>query len=315
MFRSLLVPLDGSTMAEQALVPAGDIARRLGATLALAVVHPWGTPEDAPFAGTEADASLRASEERYLREVRERVAATFRVPAEVALLAGEPVAALAAFAAERRVDLVVSSTHGRGALTRALRGSVALRLAHTVACPVLLLKPQQETSAPPDPDGFVRILVPLDGSPLAETSLEPALALAASRQLLVYLVQVVSPFGTSGQDLLDRQRSASMYLTAIAERLERRGIRVDTRVVTRSSAEAGIVSLAARWDVDLIALTTRDRGEGARTLLGSVADGAVRNASMPVLVCHPTVRQAGAELSDRAAAFLPVPLWPAPLPA
>jgi len=315
MFRSLLVPLDGSAMAEQAIVPAGDIAHRLGAKLALAVVHPWGATEDAPFTGTEADRELRASEDRYLGEVRDRVAETFKVPAEVALLEGDAVPALAAFAGEHRVDLVVSSTHGRSALVRALRGSVALRLAHAVACPALLLKPLRESSATPDPDGFVRILVPLDGSAVAETSLEPALALAASRQVLVYLLQVVSPFEGSGHALLDRRRAAAQYLNGVAERLERRGVLVECRVVTRSSAEVAIVTLAARWGVDLLALTTRDRGEGERMLLGSVADGVVHKAPMPVLVCHPAVRQATAEAIPGAAASPLVPLWPVPLPA
>jgi nucleotide-binding universal stress UspA family protein len=302
-------------MAEQALVPAGDIARRLGASLALVVVHPWGATEDAPFAGTAADLELRAEEDRYLGEVRKRVAQTFAVPVEAALLEGEAVPALAAFAGERRVDLVVSSTHGRGALARALRGSVALNLAHAVACPALLLKPLRESSATPDPDGFTRILVPLDGTPGAETSLEPALALASSRQVLVYLLQVVSPFEGGGHALLDRRRAASQYLNGVAARLERRGFRVECRVLTRSSAQDGIVSLAARWGVDLLAITTRDRGEGERMLLGSVADVAVQRAPMPVLVCHPAVRQPSAELMRGAAASPPVPLWPVPLPA
>lgn len=314
MFRAILVPLDGSAMAEQAIVPAGDIARRLGASLSLVVVHPWGATEDAPFAGTGADRELRAVEREYLRDVRTRVAATFRVPTDATLLEGDPVPALAAFAGERRVDLVVSTTHGRGALGRALRGSVALRLAHAVACPALLLKPLRDSSAP-DPDGFVRLLLPLDGSPLAETSLEPALALAASRQVLVYLLRVVSPLDSTGEALLDRCREATRYLHRIAERLERRGIRTECRVATRASAEEGIVSLASRWDVDLIAVTTRDRGEGRRMLLGSVADGAVRKAPMPVLVCHPAVRQATAEAIRGVAASPPVPLWPVPLPA
>jgi nucleotide-binding universal stress UspA family protein len=315
MYRSILVPLDGSAMAEQALVPAGDIARRLGASLSLVVAHPWGAGEDAPFAGTEADRELRAVEREYLREVRGRVAETFRVPVEAALLEGDTVPALAAYAGERQVDLVVSSTHGRGALARALRGSVALHLAHAVACPALLLKPLRESSAAPDPDGFVRILVPLDGTAIAETSLEPALALGASHRLVVYLLQVVSPLDAGGGALLDRCRAATCYLNGIAEQLERRGIRAECRVVTRSSAEAGIVTLATRWDVDLIALTTRDRGEGQRMLLGSVADGAVRRAPMPVLICHPAVRQAAAEPIRGAAASPPVPLWPVPLPA
>ena len=309
MFRSILVPLDGSAMAEQAIVPAGDTARRLGALLSLAVVHPWGAREDAPFAGTEADRELRETEDRYLGELSRRVGSTFNIPVEAALLEGEPVPALATFAAARGVDLVVSSTHGRGAVARALRGSVALRLAHAVACPALLVKPLRESTAIPDPDGFIRILVPLDGTTRAETSLESAIALAASRQVLIYLVRVVAPFETNGS------WEASRYLNRIAARLEERGLRVDCRVIARSSVEDAIVGLAARLDVDLLALTTRTRGEGERMLLGSVADGAVQRASMPVLVCHPNRRESSAEATGGAAASLPVPLWPVPLPA
>ncbi|HEX6106641.1 MAG TPA: universal stress protein [Gemmatimonadales bacterium] len=293
MFRSILVPLDGSAMAEQALVPAGDIARRVGAAVALAVVHPWGPTEDAPFSGTEADRELREVEERYLHELRERVAATFNVPAEVTLLEGDAAPALAAYARERRVDLVVGSTHGRGAFARALQGGVALRLAHALPCPALLLKPLKEASTTPDPDGFTRIMVPLDGTPAAETSLEPALALAASRGVVVYLLQVVTPLG--GAPLVDRRREAVRYLNGVASRLEGGGMRVECRVMTRANPGAGIATLAGRWGIDLLAITTRERGEGERLLLGSVADTAVRLAAMPVLVCHSGVRARAAE--------------------
>ncbi|HUF36844.1 MAG TPA: universal stress protein [Gemmatimonadales bacterium] len=315
MFRSILVPLDGSIMAEQAILPAGDIARRLGASLSLAVVHPWGPGEDAPFSGTEADRDLRGREDRYLADVRERAAGACGVSAEMALLEGDPAEALAGFASERRTDLVVSTTHGRGALARALRGGVALRLAHALACPTLLLKPLHEASAAADPDGFIRIMVPLDGSAAAESSVAPALALAASRGVTLFLVQVISPFEGGGPRLADRRRDALYYLNGIAGRLDRSGARVDCRVVTRPKTAPSLVSLAARWSVDLIAITTRERGEGERLLLGSVADTVVRLATMPVMVCHPTVRQPVADLSRAAAASSLGRLLPAPVPA
>lgn len=313
MFRSILVPLDGSAMAEQAIVPAGDIARRLAASLVLAVVHPWGPMKAAPFAGTEADDALRQLERDYLRTLRRRVAATFTVPADVVLLEGDPAEALAGFAADHRVDLVVGSTHGRGALARVVRGAVALRLAHSVACPALLLKPLRESSSTPDPDGFSRILVPLDGSAAAETSIEPALALAASRRVVLHLLQVVPPMASAGRRPGDPRREAMQYLTRVADRLERRHVRVDCRVATRADAGQGIVSLAGRLGADLLAVTTRERSEGERMLLGSVADGAVQRAPMPVLVCHSAVRESSAEPS-RATASPLVPLWPVPAP-
>ena len=294
MYRSILVPLDGSLMAEQAILPAADIARRAGASLTLVVAHPWGPAEDAPFSGTGADDTLRAEEQEYLRQIRARVAA-FGADAEVALLEGDPAPALAGLVAERRVDLVVGTTRGLGPVARALRGGVALRLAHGITCPALLLKPLREASTVPDAGGFTRILVALDGSRAAETSLEPALALAASRQVVMFLLRVLTPGRMDGGTLADRRLDATCYLNWVAGRLEPRGVRVEARVVTRSAPGPGIVSLATRWGADLLAVTTRERSEGERMVLGSVADLAVQRAPMPVLVCHAAVRQPAAE--------------------
>jgi nucleotide-binding universal stress UspA family protein len=101
MFRSLLVPLDGSTMAEQAVFPAAEIARRLGAALTLAVVHPSGPLEEAPFPGTAPDEQLRAAEGTHLEALRLRTLATFHVPAEICVLGGDIVPSLVACAGER----------------------------------------------------------------------------------------------------------------------------------------------------------------------------------------------------------------------
>jgi nucleotide-binding universal stress UspA family protein len=301
--RSILVPLDGSALSHQAIVPAGDIARRVGGSLALAVVHPWGAREDARFTGTEADVRLRDEETRYLELVERRVKDTFRVPTSAVLLQGDPATALVDYAREQGVNLVVGGTHGRGAVARALRGGVALPLAHAIECPALLLKPERDTIAVPHPDGFSRILVPLDGTAAAEASLEPAIALAAERRVMLHLVHVASPFESNGHYLLERRREATRYLNAVADPLERRGLRVDCQVVTRSRPGSAIASLAARWDVDLVAITTRRRGEGERMLLGSVADTVVQLATVPVLVCHAAVVEQTAEVRPRGRAY------------
>jgi nucleotide-binding universal stress UspA family protein len=208
------------------------------------------------------------------------------VTVEPAVLSGETVPALTLFAREHQVGLVVASTHGRGTFERLVRGSVALTLSHAVSCPVLLLKPLQGAVPVLPPEGFHRILLPLDGSAGAEASLEPALALAASRQVAVLLVQVAPPLVEDARTLLETRQDAQRYLTRIADRLDRRGILVEQRVLVRGNPAAAIAGAAVRWEADLIALTTRPRGEGARVLLGSVADALVRRARTPVLVCH-----------------------------
>jgi nucleotide-binding universal stress UspA family protein len=286
MFRSILVPLDGSTMAEQAVLPAGEIARRLGGRLLLAVVHPWGPPQEAPLAGSRKDAELRRAETVYLERLLERVGSSFDIEAGTAVIGGEDVAsALAEFSAEHRVSLVVSATHGRGRVRRFLGVDVALNLAHDVPCPTLLIRPQGETAPVVPPQGFQRILIPLDGTIRSEVSLEPALALAAPGEVMVSLVRVISPQGTK-KARTNRWREAHRYLLAVTDRLERRGIKAEYEVVEGVNRAAAVLSSARRSGAQLIALTTRERGAGRRFLLGSVADATVHGSHAPVLICH-----------------------------
>jgi nucleotide-binding universal stress UspA family protein len=293
VFHSILVPLDGSSMAEQAVLPAGEIARRLGARLLLVVVHPWGPPEDAPLAGSEKDAELRTVEAVYLERLLRRVGSTFDIEAGTAVIGGDDIAsALAEFSAQYRVDLVVTATRGRGRLRRFLGVDVALNLAHDVPCPTLLIRPQGEAPAVAPPQGFQRVLIPLDGTIRSEVSLEPALALAARGEVIVSLVRVISPRGTK-KARTNHRREAQRYLLAVTDRLQRRGIKAEYEVVEGVARAAAVLSSAARRGAQLIALTTRERGAGRRFLLGSVADAAVHGGTVPVLICH-SVQQRGA---------------------
>ena len=313
MYRSLLVPLDGSIMAEQALFPAAEIAARLGASLTLALVHPSGPLEDAPFPGTAPDHALRAGEAGYLEGLRLRALATFHVAAEIKVLEGDVVPALLAFAGERGIDLVVSSTHGRGLVGRLVQGDVALKLSHGLTCPTLLIKPLRQPPAPVPPTGFRHILLPLDGSRRSETVIEPALGLAAPGGR-VTLAQVVTP--APGRPLIDRRRDALRYLFRVADGLEARGVEAECRVLTRAGPAPALLELAAAAGADLIALTTRERSEGERILLGSVADALVHRGNLPVLVCHGTLRESAEEpIADAAEAWRFAPLAPEPWPA
>jgi len=283
MFRSILVPVDGSTMAEQAVMPAAEIAKRLGARLSLAVVHPWGPLEDAPVIGTVNDRRMRHEETQYLAALRDRLADAFGIGALCRVLEGDPVPALTRFAEEVGADLAITSTRGRGALLRASQGDLALRLAHALACPTLLLKPRGAAQVAVPPAGFRRILVALDGSRLAEAGLESARALADSSRVHVTLAQVVSPLRPG---LSSRRREALAYLLRIAGRLRDRDMEVDVRVLPRIKRVRALLECARRVRADLLALTTRERGETRRMAFGSTADAAVHHGSVPTLVCH-----------------------------
>jgi nucleotide-binding universal stress UspA family protein len=283
MFRSILVPVDGSTMAEQAVMPAAEIAQRIGARLSLAVVHPWGPMEDSPASGSASDREMRRQEVAYLARLWGRLANAFRIEAECRVLDGDQAPALATLAEQVGADLVITSTRGRGALLRTCQGDVALRLAHAVPCPTLLLKPRGRDQVAVPPAGFQRILVALDGSRLAEASLEPALALADPSRVHLTLAQVIRP---AGAGVAERRGDALAYLRGMAQRQQDRGVAVDVRVLPRMDPARALLDHARRIQADLLALSTRERGGARRIVLGSMADAVIHRGFVPTLVCH-----------------------------
>ncbi len=189
------------------------------------------------------------------------------------------------------------TTHGRGPLRRLLLGSVADQVVRRSAAPVLLVRPR-EIPTGPTPEPFVEgVLVPRDGSALAEQALGPALDLARVMEARCTLLRVVesgdapSPPAPGGIGIFEIPAAweARAYLRQVAGRLREEGVPVQTRVVVaRRAAEA--IREQAR-DGDLIALATHGRGGVRRMLLGSVADEVVRGGSAPVLVCRPSAER------------------------
>jgi nucleotide-binding universal stress UspA family protein len=190
------------------------------------------------------------------------------------------------------------STHGRGPLQRAWLGSVADHLVRNLEVPVLLVRPQEGAFASHPPPTIGRILVPLDGSPLAEAALAPAAALARLLKAELVLLQVVLPLivnippmgpRSMGYDekIITLLRSeAEEYLQAVAKRLGKEGVRA-TAVVVLGPVAGAILEVSRRERVGLVAVATRGQGGLRRLALGSVADKLVRAAELPVLVVRP----------------------------
>ena len=282
MFHSILVPLDGSTLAEQAVPVAAAVAEQNEGSLSLAIVHPWGPAEDAPRPGTRADRELREEEGIYLNRLMQSVASAYHIPVCEAVLDGSATGhTLVEYTRRRKIDLVVASTHDHGALGRFLSSGLSRYLAHQARAGVLFIKPQ----AGPLPitlGGFRRVLVALDGSAGAEAALLPATALA-HQQAVITLVRVIAG---SGAPLAQVRAEAKSYLERLLPDQQQGGGRVETKVLLANSAAEAILAYAADEGIELIALTTRRRRWAARTLFGSLADTVIHKAAVPVLVCH-----------------------------
>src|SRR5262249_9647998 len=192
---SILVPLDGSTFGEHALPLAASLARRANAVLHLVHVHQAIPP--ATVAGVAImdtlDLHLRQDEQAYLADVGRRLGEVNPIRVETALLEGEVEPAIRAQAARVEADLVVMSTHGRGALGRFWLGGVADDLIRDLPRPVLVVRPHEgKPDLHREPD-FGNILLPLDGTPLAEQIIGPAVRLGKLYDSSFTLVRVVKP--------------------------------------------------------------------------------------------------------------------------
>jgi nucleotide-binding universal stress UspA family protein len=309
MIRSLLVPLDGSTFGEHALPLAATLARRANVVLHLVHVHQIVPP--ATIAGVAVmdavDLHLRQDEQAYLADVVRRLTEKAPMQVKVALIDGDVAPALREYALRVDAAPVVMSTHGRGALGRFWLGSVADDLIRELPRPIILIRPHEGKPDLQREYPLRNILLPLDGTPLAEQVLEPALDLGKLFDATFTLVRVVQPIlrpsylpeGTSlmglGQSILSearelmeaQQQEAQSYLDSIAARLAGKGCKVQTRVVIEEEAAIGIMLEAQVRHADLIAMETHGRRGLSRMLLGSVADKIVRGGLVPVLLNRP----------------------------
>jgi nucleotide-binding universal stress UspA family protein len=302
MFRSIVVPLDGSSFAEQALPLAQGLARKTGGTLHLVRVHGLYAFSDPRYSWLPYDPALDAQckeqELAYLEEIARRAAEEAPLATTSTVMSGMVADGILSHAQSKAADLVVMTTHGRGPVSRAFLGSVADELMRRVSTPVLVVRPQQL-----EPDKLAQaelrqVLVPVDLSPLAEQILEPVLRLARLTGAAITLLNALEPPHYHGPDagpvalgaaLAHEQRhaeEAGAYLERLADRLRGQGLVVRTRLVRGQHAATAIVEESGAG-YDLVALSTRGRGGVKRMLLGSVADKVVRGASIPILVYCP----------------------------
>jgi len=297
--RSVMVPLDGSPLAEQALPWAIAIARKARARLRLAMVHRLALlPPLADTVGlyTKVELAVRKSQRDYLHGTAGRVKAEAAIQVTTAILEGEPAPALAGYARKTGPDLVVMTTHGRGGLERAWLGSVADELMRTLGIPMLVIRPGEGGASAAL---LERILVPLDGSRHAEAVLPVALAMASLFDASLALRQVVLPValmtsppasfpaGIDTELTAIEQRRAQAYLDRLGEQLRGGGARVSGAAVLGRAVFETILTTAQERGPGMVALATRGRGGLRRMLLGSVADKLVRRGDLPVLVTRP----------------------------
>jgi len=293
MFRHLLVPLDGSGLAEAVLPATGALAGRLGARVTLLHVLEHGAPETVhgePHLTRSQDAQA------YLEGVAKRLAAQGITAECVVDHEREDVArTIAARGATQGADLIVICTHGYGGLRDLLFGRVAQQVLGSGTIPVLLIRP---AGGEQPPFTCRRILVPLDGTGPSEAALPVASALAQAFGAEVVLVHVVPTLMTLPGDraaaaqlmptaaaaMLDAEAErAATYLEGLRGRVDATGINAHAMVERGESVQA-LVAAATAHRVDLVVMATHARAGMAAVWTGSVAARLLPHMAAPVLL-------------------------------
>jgi nucleotide-binding universal stress UspA family protein len=306
MFKHLLVPLDGSALAEAALAPTSYLAQTLGASVTLIHV-------------IEADAPQEIHGEHHLAEpgeaytYLESIAQTFppglTVECHVHTLPSEDVArGIADHVDEFAPDLVVMCTHGKGGLRGLVVGSIAQQVIALVKTPVLLVQPDKPAAAGEEEQQLAprlgawgplrRLLIPLDGNPDHERGLAVARSLADACGAQLHLIMAVHTSGSltwgfaatarmlpSATDAyLDLvQDQAVAYLQRRIAGMEGSGLLVVAEVQRGDPADL-IVKTASKAQADLIVLSTHGRSQMDAFWSGSVTPKVASRTRVPLLL-------------------------------
>ncbi len=320
MFQRILVPLDGSFRAEQALPVAARIARFAGGSVVLLKVVSIKVDgrqldvQDTSFMQTVLHEELGKAKEYLEGVARSDVLLGIKTETETTL--GVVAQTILTYAQLHAIDLIVVSSHGLTGFKRWAMGSIAQKIVRHSSVPVLLLHEggPQLSQLHADARHPFRILLPLDGSALAEAALIPAARLVAylapPTTGALHLTQVVeTPTLESGHDVeqspLDEREKALQkavtYLSTVADKLsdgiaKAYGLKVTWSAITNEDVAAALIRMAEVGEntgvlevegCDLIAISTHGQSGLEHWMMGSITERVLNGTKLPLLIICP----------------------------
>jgi nucleotide-binding universal stress UspA family protein len=295
MFRHILVPLDGSHLAESALPAAVALSTAFGSTVTLIHIIEHNAPQE-----IHGERHLRQQKEAY--DYLDQVAQQ-NFPPEIKVIrhvhtdeVKDVARSIVDHSGELSPDLIVMCAHGESGLRDIVVGSIAQQVISRGKTPILLVQPDEDRFA--QTISFSKLLVALDGDPEHEKALPLAKGLAKSLNASLELVMVVYTLGTLPSEraatsrllpvatsmMLDMtETSAQDYLKEMAASFEAEGLTVSWDV-RRGDPAANIIDSAERSSSDLIVLATHGKSGIGAFWAGSVAPKVVTQTRIPLLL-------------------------------
>jgi nucleotide-binding universal stress UspA family protein len=284
MWKKILVPLDGSDLAELALPYAEELANAFKSEIILLHVS------------DPADTHHRHMHELYVKEVADRIRERIRKVSPV-VVSGKAADEIISYAEKNDVGLIIMTSHGRSGIMSWATGSIASKLLQATAVPMLLVRAVKPGRKVQRPVLLNRILLPLDGSEAGEAAVGYVGELMSRLESDVILFGVVS----SGQHIrtvggLDYisypeeqlamfKKEAEEYLDGVYRKLKRRKGTVKVTIkVGADDIGQEIFKFAEEKRVNLIAISSHGHSGIEKWVFGSIANKVVQESKAPVLV-------------------------------
>jgi nucleotide-binding universal stress UspA family protein len=328
MYKRILVPLDGSLRAERALPVAADLARAGSGEVILTWIVTEPTylrrEEDQPPTAEAVLAGERETALRSLKDVAQRLALAGVTTQMEVRVAPTVAPALLDMIQTVHADLVIMCSHGRTGFQRWTLGSVAQKIARHATVPTLVLRADGPDLMGATGDGprSMRALAPLDGSPEAETALDPAAhlvaALATPGQGALHLLHVV-PMEDANDTAPDAKRllqeEAEAYLRHVAERFTREplaslALMVTWSVVFDPDVAAAILDQSADQGYDMFAMASHGRTGFQLWALGSGTERVLHASALPLLIVRPSATHPAAHGAEEGEGDPEMSAWP-----
>lgn len=285
MYKRILVPLDGSALSERVLPIAKLLSSALNASIELVlVIAPQAeeVPEEfSALAGKDADDYLQMTIESLAKEI-DMASLSYSVQL------GHPASLIIERAESHQETLILMSSHGYSGVQRLLLGSVAGKVVQAARTPVLLV-PANARNPEGDLVEFERMIVPLDGSKLAECVLPHAIDLCQALGLELILIRSYDPrFPGTSVRMHEVSKivhdAAESYIKAKVGELKAKGLDKISYKIFRGLPADQITDFAVETANSLTAMCTHGRQGIGRWMLGSVTNAVIHCSEEPVLV-------------------------------
>ena len=297
MFDPILVPLDGSLLAECVLPHVSAIARAFNSrVMLLRGLDRNQAAEKAQLFDLLNWQINKTGAKLYLEKTSARLQKSgLRV--EVTIMEGLVAESIADFAQSQGMKLIILSSHGRSGLSQWGISSVTQKIIFSAPTSVLIIRAHQPTASDLDERLYTRIMVPLDGSRRAENVLPMVTVLARFHQSRIHLVHVVRapemarqmPLAREDVDLSNRvitrnREEAIRYLDQVRLHSALEGIDVETHLLTDDNAASALHEFADQEHIDLVALSAHGYSGNNRWPYGSMVNNFILYSKVPLII-------------------------------